>query len=74
MLLAAADALLANDASTLADALEKYLRHYRKNELRVNRVDFGICIDATTIWHLARRRGLGEVSLSAETAILIAKP
>ncbi len=74
MLLAAADALLAGDAEKLASALEVYLRHYRKNELELNRPDFGVCIDATVLWHFARRKGLGEIHLPDDLIILIARP
>lgn len=74
MLLAAAEALLDGDATALGEALTMYLRQYRKQEMRPNRVDFGVCIDATILWHLARRRGLGEISLPSDVMILIARP
>jgi hypothetical protein len=73
MLLAAADALLADDASGLSGALAKYLRHYRKNELRLTQVDLGICADGNVLWHLARRRGLGEVPLPDDVSLLICR-
>lgn len=74
MLLAAADALLKGDAGSLADGLGAYLRHYRQREMRPNRVDLGVCLDGTVLWHLAKRRGLGEVPLPEDLGILIAKP
>lgn len=79
MLMAAADALLANDQRAFSSALEKYLRHYRKNNLRPaelsrGQVNLDISTDANTLWHLARRRGLGEVPLPDDLGLLIAKP
>ena len=74
MLLAAADALLGGDAEALSEALAAYLRHYKQREIRPNRVDFGVCLDATTLWHLARRRGLGDVALPKVLETLIARP
>ena len=74
MLLAAADSLLADDAVGLSAALTAYLRHYRQREIRINRVDFGVCLDATILWHLARRRSLGSVQIPEELLIMIARP
>jgi len=74
MLLAAADALLAGDSAGLSKALSTYLQHYRKREMRPNRIDFGVCLDATAVWHSARRRDMGEVPLLGELMILIARP
>src|SRR5206468_2637923 len=74
MLLAAADALFANDAPVLASALEKYLRRYRNKELDCLKVAQCVCVDANTLWHLARRRGLEEIPLPADVGLLIAKP
>jgi hypothetical protein len=74
MLLAAADALFAGDAAGLSETLDTYLRYYRASEWRSNRPDFGVCLDATALWHLARRRGLGEILLPEASAVFIAKP
>jgi hypothetical protein len=73
MLLSAANALFADDGQSLAKTLAACLRDYRK-ELRPNRVDFGMCLDATTLWHLARRRGLGELSLGDDEMLFIPRP
>ncbi len=74
MLMAAADALLAGNAEEMAKALKTYLKHYRQQELTPKRADFGICLDATALWHLARRRGMGEIPLPEDLMVLIPRP
>lgn len=74
MLMAAADALLAGDRIKLADYLTAYLLNYRQKILRSNRPDSGVSLDATALWHLARRRNLGEVKIAEELMILVARP
>jgi len=73
MLLSAADALFADDPVGLSKALEKYLRHYRKNEFDTRQVDLAICSDANVLWHLARRRKLKGVELPADLALFIVR-
>jgi hypothetical protein len=73
MLLAAADALFAHDPMGLSKALEKYLRHYRKNEFDTRQVDLAICADANVLWHLARRRKLEGVELPADLALFVVR-
>jgi hypothetical protein len=73
LLLAAADALLVGDSVGLSKALEKYLRHYRKNEFNTRQVDLAICADANVLWHFARRRKLKDVTLPAELALFIVR-
>jgi hypothetical protein len=74
MLLAIAETLLAQDAAAVSRELTAYLKYYRKNELRLNRVDFAVACDATILWHVARRRGLGAITLPEEVFILIGRP
>jgi hypothetical protein len=71
MLLATADALLAGDSAELSKALQKYLRHYRKNEFNTRQVELGICADANVLWHFARRRKLKKVELPDDLALFI---
>lgn len=74
MLLAASDALFIGKPVILKTELESYIRHYRKSQWRENRPDFGVCLDATILWHLARRHDLGELALAEDVAIYIARP
>jgi hypothetical protein len=74
MLLRAAESLISGDAQGLSKSLSDHLRQYRDRQMRSNRVDFGVCLDATALWHLARRRDLGEILLPQELMILIARP
>ena len=66
-----ADALLAGDSAELSKALQKYLRHYRKNEFNTRQVELGICADANVLWHFARRRKLKKVELPDDLALFI---
>lgn len=74
MLLAAADAMLAGNTTEFSKSLTAYLKHYRQRELQLQRVDTGISLDGMVLWHLARRRGMGEVSLPEDVMMLIARP
>jgi hypothetical protein len=70
LLLATADALLAKDHGGSSAALEEYLRLCRKVP---SEYDFGINPDGTTLWHFARRRKLGNILLSADVDLIIAR-
>jgi hypothetical protein len=80
LLALAADALFAADPDQFAKTLADYLKYYRKREIDLRPkpngrpVRDGICLDGTALWHLARRRGLGEIPLSEELSIMIARP
>jgi hypothetical protein len=80
LLALAADALFAGESDQLAKSLAEYLKYYRKREIDLRRdpgtplVRQGICLDGTVLWHLARRRGLGEIKLPEELMIMIARP
>lgn len=75
MLMAAADAMFADDSEGFTAALEKYLRHYRKNEFVVTgATDFGFCIEGAILWHAARRRELELKQLPDDVDIFIPKP
>ncbi len=74
MLLEAADGLLAGDKKGLAVALTKYIKHYRQREFDLKIVENAICIDATILWHWARRVGLGEIELPEELMVFIPRP
>ena len=75
MLLAAADAMFAGDTETFLTALEKYLRHYKKREFITGRgTDFGFCIEASILWHLARRREMELKPFAEDIDIFIPKP
>ncbi len=80
LLALAADALFAGKPEQFAKTLTDYLKHYQEREIDLRRrpgerlVRDGICLDGTTLWHLARRRGLGEIQLPEELMIMIAQP
>jgi hypothetical protein len=80
LLALAADALFAAAPELFAKTLSDYLKYYRKREIDLRPmpngrpVRDGICLDGTVLWHLARRRGLGEIKLPEELMILIARP
>jgi len=80
LLALAADALLDGESDQLAKTLAEYLKFYQKREIDLRRdpgrrlVRQGICLDGTVLWHLARRRGLGEIKLPEELMIMIARP
>lgn len=74
MLMAAADAMLADDSEEFSKTLGAYLKHYRQKELQLQRIDTGICLDGMVLWHLARRRGLKGVSIPEDLLMLIARP
>jgi hypothetical protein len=72
----AADALFAGEPKHMAKALANYLKAYRREmpRAREERVVFdGVSLDGTVLWHLARRRGLGEIKLPEELTIMIAR-
>ncbi len=80
LLALAADALFAGEPDQLAKTLADYLKFYRQREIGLGRdpgerlVRDGISPDGTVLWHLARRRGLGEIKLPQELMIMIARP
>jgi hypothetical protein len=80
LLALAADALFAGEPKTLAKTLTDYLEYYRKREIDLQRdpgwrlVRQGISLDGTVLWHLARRRGLGEIKLAEHLMVMIARP
>jgi hypothetical protein len=80
LLALAADALFAGEADQFAKTLAEYLKYYRKREIDLRRdvgrraVRQGVCPDGTVLWHLARRRGLGEIKLPQDLMIMIARP
>jgi hypothetical protein len=80
LLALAANALFAEDSDQLAKTLADYLKYYRQREIGLGRdpgqrlVRDGISPDGTILWHLARRRGLGEIKLPEELMIMIARP
>jgi hypothetical protein len=80
LLALAADALFAGEPKQLAKTLADYLEYYRQREIDLRRdpgervVFQGICPEGTVLWHLARRRGLGEIKLPKDLMIMIARP
>jgi len=80
LLALAADALFAEEPDQLAKTLADYLKYYCKREIELRRdpgrrsVKQGICRDGTVLWHLAWRRGLGEIKLPEDLMIMIARP
>ena len=80
LLALAADALFAMDSKQFAKTLADQLEYYRKREIALHRdpgerlVWDGISFDGTVLWHLARRRGLGEIELPKDLMIMIARP
>jgi hypothetical protein len=80
LLALAADALLAAEHDQFANTLSEFLKYYRKREIDLRPkpngrlVRDGISLDGTVLWHLARRRGMREISLSAEDMLMIARP
>jgi hypothetical protein len=80
LLALAADALFDSDSDRFAKTLSDYLKHYRMREIdlrpttHVRPAQDGICLDGTILWHLARRRRMGEVLLSQVDMLVIARP
>jgi hypothetical protein len=80
LLTLAADALFAREPGQLAKTLADYLKYYRQREIGLGQdpgdrlVRDGISPDGTVLWHLARRRGLGEIKLPEELMLMIARP
>jgi hypothetical protein len=80
LLALAADALFAAEPDQLAKTLSDHLKYYRKREIDLSPkpygrpVQEGISLDGTGLWHLARRRGLGEIPLPDELMLMIARP
>jgi hypothetical protein len=80
LLALAADALFAAETEQFAKTLADYLKYYRKREIDLRPKPYGrlvrdgICLDGTILWHLSRRRGMGEIPLSEELMIMIARP
>jgi hypothetical protein len=73
MNVAMAEAVLGGDAANFAAQTTTYLRYYLKNELRPKQVELLHSPEATMLWHLARRRGMGEVALPDDVAFLIGR-
>jgi hypothetical protein len=80
LLALAADALFTGAPDQLAKTLADYLKFYRQREIGLGwdpgdrLVRDGISPDGTVLWHLARRRGLGEIKLPEELMIMVARP
>lgn len=74
MLLAIAEALFTGDVAAMQREMTTYLKYYIKNEFRPKQVDLAVARDANVLWHLARRRGVGEVTLPDDVAFLIGRP
>lgn len=71
---AAAQALLDKDAAAFTKALTAHLRYHRQHDLDTKQLDTAICLEATALWHLARRQELGADEPPAELMILIPRP
>lgn len=71
---ATAQALLDQDPVALTHALTAQLRHHRQRELDPQQLDSAICLEATALWHVARRQGLGAQEPPHELMILIPRP
>ncbi len=71
---AAAQALLDKDSAAFTEALTALLRYHRQSELDPQQLDSAICLEATALWHLARRHGLGAQEPPHELMILIPRP
>jgi hypothetical protein len=80
LLALAGDALFAEQPEQFAKTLVDYLMYYREREIDLRRdrgmrvVWQGISNEGTVLWHLARRRGLGEIKLPKSLMIMIARP
>ncbi|MDR3636544.1 MAG: hypothetical protein P4L84_22260 [Isosphaeraceae bacterium] len=71
---AAAQALLDRDPTAFTQALTAQLRHHRQRELDPKQLDCAFCLEATALWHLARRQDLKAQEPPHELMILIARP
>lgn len=74
MLMATAEAILAGDVEAMRREMTTYLKYYLKNEFRPKQVDLAVARDANILWHVARRRGMGEVVLPEDVFFLIGRP
>lgn len=71
---AAAQALLDQDPVAFTKALTAHLRHHRQHEFDTKQLDCAICLEATALWHLARRQSLGAEDPPAELMVFIPRP
>jgi len=71
---AAAQALLDRDPAAFTQALTAHLRHHRQREFDPEQLNAALCLEATALWHLAQRQGLGAQEPPHELMILIPRP
>jgi hypothetical protein len=71
---AAAQALLDKDPAAFTQALTAHLRYHRQRDFDSQQLDCAICLEATALWHLARRQDLKALEPPHELMILIARP
>jgi hypothetical protein len=71
---AAAQALLDKDPVAFTQALTAHLRHHRQREFDSKQLNAALCLEATALWHLARRQGLCSQAPPHELMILIPRP
>lgn len=71
---AAAQALFDEDPVAFTQALTAHLRHHRQRDFDPKQLDCAICLEATALWHIARRRGLGAQEPPHELMIHIPRP
>ena len=71
---AAAQALLDKDPATFTQALTAHLRYHRQREFDPKQLNAALCLEATALWHLARRQGLGAVEPPPELMVLVPRP
>lgn len=71
---ATAQALFDRDTVAFTKALTAQLRNHRQHEFNTKQLDGAICLEATVLWHLAKRQGLGTEEPSAELMVFIPRP
>ena len=57
-----------------AQALTAHLRYHRQRDFDPKQLDCAICLEATALWHVARRQDLKAEEPPHELMILIARP
>lgn len=71
---ATAQALLDKDPAAFTKALTAHLRHHRQRDFDTKQLDCAVCLEATALWHLARRQGLGAEEAHPDLMVHIALP
>ncbi|MBK8268306.1 MAG: hypothetical protein IPK83_08380 [Planctomycetes bacterium] len=62
-LLSIADAVFSGDVAATTKGMQAFLQTHGESVRNHHRLDLWLSLDMTVLWHLAKRRGMGDLEL-----------